>query len=257
MTMTRTGDPVKISKLRSTHLVQRLLPPTKSRLGGIAPHRVFGVAMLGLSEKAWDVLDEVCTIDYMGAAEYEFGTLPKSLREFVALSKAGALRSFAFALAPHERKLSSDRTWWGTKKPLPPAKTVTLYGFCKESDLGEVQDRVRALANEDKSFYVKGGTNLVDSLDLTRREAGRVVCGWLELDNLFVFFSDREMWSGFCEIFGVEACPVPEVPAVSDYTKLNKPELCAVALSLGVFRTKSEANKLSKGDLLKKLSPPT
>ena len=257
MTMIRTGDPVKTYRLQSTHLVQRLLPPTKGRLGGpggIAPHRVFGGAMLGLSEKAWDVLDAVCTVDYMGAAEYEFGKLPTTLNAIVDLTKTGVLRSFAFTLAPHERKLSWDRTWHGTKRPLPPAQTVTLFGFCKESDLPEVQDRIRALANEDKSFYVKGSTNLVSSLDLTSREADRTPCGWIELDNLFMFFSDRNMWEGFCQIFGVNPCSVPEIP-ILDYTKLGKPALCAVALSLGVVRTKTEATKLSKGDLLKRLSP--
>jgi len=246
--------------VRDTYLVQRLLPPNKLRLGpnSIAPHRVFGGAMLGLSEKAWDVLDEVCTVDYMGAAEYEFGTLPKSFGGLLDSAKAGELRAFAFTLTPGERKLSWDRGWHGTKGPLPPAQTVCIYGFGRESDLEEIQKRIRSLTSEEKGIYVKSGTRLVESLDLdllSKKRLGDPTVGWFELNNLFMFFSDRKMWEDFCTLFGVETCEVPEIPVAPDYSKLGKKELCSVALNLGVCRTKTEANKFSKKDLLAKLQP--
>jgi hypothetical protein len=214
--------------------------------------------MLGLSEGAWDVLDELCTLDYMGAAEYEFGTLPRKLSDLLDLAKADSLRSFAFALSPGERKLSYERQshYFKSRKPLPPAQTVCVYGFGRDTDLEAIQERIRILAWDREAFHVKCGTRLADSLDRDLFTPDQdPVMGWIELDNLFMFFSNQSMWEGFCALFNVPLCPIPEVPIVPDYSRMAKKELCLVAVNLGVVRTKSEANKLSKNDLLAKLQP--
>jgi len=71
-------------ELNRTWLLQRLKksrynPDSKSPLA--KAHRVFGGGMLGLNEKQWDLLDPIFEIDYMGAAEFEFGTIPKCLKD--------------------------------------------------------------------------------------------------------------------------------------------------------------------------------
>jgi hypothetical protein len=69
-----------------------------------------------------------------------------------------------------------------------------------------------------------------------------------------MFFSDRAMWEGFCGLFGVALCDVPELPAAPDLSGLRKPALCEMAVNLGVFRTKREASLLTKAALLERLA---
>ena len=78
---------------------------------------------------------------------------------------------------------------------LPPAQTVTIYGFGREVDLTEIQNRIRTLAADETTFYVKNGTRMSESLDLdpVNRKTDRVVVGWFELDNTFMFFSSRDV----------------------------------------------------------------
>ena len=65
-----------------------------------------------------------------------------------------------------------------------------------------------------------------------------------------MFFSDETMWCSFCEMFGAKPCDVPEMATVTDYTKMKKPELVAVAMSLGMFHTKTAARKTGKDELM-------
>ena len=83
--------------MKRTWLVQRLEAPRPKTGNPLdKAHRVFGGAMLGLTEQAWDVLDQVCTVDYMGSAEYEWGNLPTSLHALAEDSEK--LVGFEFAI---------------------------------------------------------------------------------------------------------------------------------------------------------------
>lgn len=241
--------------MRETYLTQRLRTPRpRGQHGPMAKaHRVFGGGMLGLAGKAWDVLDEVCTLDYMGAAEYEFGVLPRTLSAILEEGHKGNLATFAFVLGPHERKLSWERQYKSRDgKPFPPVGPVRLYGIAHKSVLNLVEERVRTLAKDDPN--IKRGSQLTNSLDpispFVREDP---VVGWIELDNGFLFFSDEVMWRSFCKMFGAEPCDVPKMPEVTDYTKMKKPELAAFAFRLGIFHTKTAAKKTPKPELLKLL----
>lgn len=69
------------------YLIQRLLPPAKKDhpFSGWNNPFAFGGGYRngGLSEEAVNLIEDIFTCDYMGAAEYEFGALPKSL-EYIA-----------------------------------------------------------------------------------------------------------------------------------------------------------------------------
>lgn len=239
--------------MKNTYLTQRLRHPRPRGLH--KAHRVFGGGLLGLTEKAWDVLDEVCTLDYMGAAEYEFGTLPKMLSAILEEGHKGNLATFSFVLDPHERKLSWERQYKSRDgKPYPPAAPVRLYGIAHKSVLDIVEERVRMLAKDDPS--IKQGSQLTNSLDpISRFVREDPVVGWIELDNGFMFFCDEVMWRSFCKVFGAEPCDVPNIPIPkdTDYTKMRKPELVDFALSLGMFHTKTAAKKTPKPELLRLL----
>lgn len=221
---------------------------------------------MGLSPKAWEILDTVCTVEYMGAAEFEHGKLPAILAR---LWEAGQLRnnltSFAFNVAPHERVLSWDRTWRGNKKSFPAAQTVTVFGICYASQLEDVKVRTHSFLQEFvptpgstcPQFKRPAIINSSFDLDMFPNKEDKYprspTTGWIDLDNDFMFFSSAKMWTDFCSLLGVTPCEVPEIiPA--DYAKLPKPELTKLAVSLGVFRTKTAAGKLPKAELLSLLS---
>jgi len=233
--------------LPDSYLVQRLAGPRKTtNPGAVQAHHVFGGGRLGLSPQAWQALDQVCTVDYMGAAEYEGGVLPNALNEIIRLRSV--ITSFVLTLAPHERELNWSRKYPAKKGfPLPPAKTVQIFGFAPVTILDEVKDRVRLLCSPNPPRTKRDSliSQNLDPIEAVREP----VLGWIELNNGFMFFSDRKMWEGFCTIFQLEMCAVPPLPGPTNHFAMSKKDLVTTAVSLGVFRNKSLANKMSK-DLL-------
>lgn len=246
---------------RSTFLLHRLRGPRSYNLAGteVQAHHVFGNAALGLSKDAWKILDQYCTLDYMGAAEYEAwgGQAPiaRGLSDFWKLGEEKKLKTFAFVLGPHERPLNYARTLNNAhrkKKPVfPPAKFVTLFGICPEDTLDLAFERTRELIVEPRKHHIKSGNRLTEALDpISEYEREDPFQGWFELTNWFMFFSDQKMWEGFCELLGAEKCAIPPVPEVVDYTQMDKGQLADAAFRLGMTGTITAARKLKKPELL-------
>ena len=242
------------------YLMQRLSDPPK-RSGGLLDkaHRVFGGGMLGLSEDGWDALDQVCTIDYMGAAEYEFGVLPKFLQSWV--ERADSLVPFAFVLKPGEYAGNWERGYRSRKgqKPLPKLQRRVVYGIKPSGNFHTVEELEagfrKVVAPEDWSF-VKGGAQTPGALDpITERDVRRGTRGWICLDADCCLFVNEEMWRGFGALFGQDFSDfdVPEVDLDPDYALMKKPELATQAVALGIYRTRTEANKMKKADLVSAL----
>lgn len=247
--------------LRDSYLLQRLEAPLphKALAGEVLSHHIFGGGMLGFSKAAWGVLDPICTVAYMGAAEYEFGTLPSSFSRIGDMAKEGLLTTFAFVLSPAERTLNWQRKsrWDKNKAKFPPAQYVTIYGLCSKNQVAEIRERVESLCRNADKHRSKGEHNIDSSLDPLSDYQKRTL-GWLDVDNSFLFFRDETMWRGFCLLFGVtELCDIPSTPTVVNYGAMKKDELVRAAVSLGVTRTKSDATKLSKKDLVSLLSGGT
>ena len=252
--------------MQNTWLLQRLSAPRSVEPSStVKPHHVFGGANIGLGPEAWTFLDTMCTLEYMGAAEFEWGGLPKTLSHmWDAGQNHKSLTSFAFNLAPHERALSWNRKFRRGKEAFPAARTVTVFGICYTHDLDEVKSRVSSFCKEDvkdrsRCPQFKREPLIHNSFDLDmlpKKEENypsRPTQGWIDIDNDFMFFSNAKMWTDFCSCFGITPCAVPEI-IPSDYTKLSKPDLAKLAVSLGVFQTKTEASKIRKPELLSLLS---
>lgn len=241
--------------LQDSYLLQRLDAPLPHRLNGIPAHRVFGGGMLGLSKQAWDILDPICTVAYMGASEYEWGALPKALHTVGEYANEDKLTTFSFVLSPGERTLNCFRRWnWSRKKgPFPPAQYVTVFGLCHRDRVEEVRQRVEDLCRNSDKHHCKCRHNIDSALDPLEDHHDRTK-GWVDLDNHFLFFCDETMWRGFCTIFGAEPCEVPKMPEVVDYSTMKKPELISLAVSLGITRNKTNAGKMSKAQLVSVLT---
>lgn len=160
-------------------LVQRLERP----IGRVGPFQdnpfSFGGGLVdgGLSPDAMKLLRGVFSFDYMGAAEFEWGTVPKALQR-IAKAK---LAAFTFDIDGQ-----------------------TIYVLAPAEWQSDIEARIREFAKDyGKDYYqLKEPTRLYAVLNeepYTDRLAG-----WLELDNGFMFFTDETMWSKTCELFGVE-----------------------------------------------------
>lgn len=196
-----------VSELHQSWLVQRLEKPRKMpERWGLGPDNPFsfggGLKNGGLSDDAMSLLREVFAFDYMGAAEFEFGAVPKTLQKIAEFADNGNLEAWAFSLA-----LSSIPKGWKDPGEQKISGMVNVYVLAPTAWKDEVVKRITAWAQkkQGREFYTKEGVHL----DLALRPWAddpypTRVAGWLELDNGFMFFSDREMWEKTCELFGVK-----------------------------------------------------
>lgn len=188
-----------LMEFRSSWLIQRLERPWPAAEGhplfGKDNPFAFGGGLRnggGLSGEAMDLLRDVWRFDYMGAAEFEFGAVPKALQSLAAAELTGF--SFELPLAEVERN-------WRESSKKKPVGSVGIYVLCPSVWAQQVEERIREIARGGyrlkESTRLSGALNPADKFD-------REICGWLELDNGFLFFTDAAMWEKACALFGVE-----------------------------------------------------
>jgi len=184
-----------------TWLVQRLEPPVGSLLGGKLKDNPFifggGLRNGGLSDDAMDLLRDVFSFEYMGAAEYEFGAVPEALSAMAASAEAGALRASSFAIP-----LKAVAAPWRGDAGDIANKLCEIYVLCPTGWIKEAHKRIADLAAGKVS--TKMGTSFANVLRPDASDYQPTTRGWLELDNGFMFFAGREMWEQTCALFGVE-----------------------------------------------------
>lgn len=191
--------------MNDTYLIQRLRKPygSKSIFGSNPFSFGGGLRNGGLSDEAMDLLKEVFSFDYMGAAEFEFGAVPKALQ--LIAKNAGNYEAFSFTFP-----LSKVKQGWRDKSTEKPTGDVIIYVICNKADSKEVTARIKLNASNAGGGNSSAGRNLKEPtlLSNTLRPDGDWdpgMLGWLELDNGFFFFTDKEMWEKTAELFGVEA----------------------------------------------------
>lgn len=165
----------------------------------------------GLSDEAMALTRDLWRYDYMGAAEFEFGEVPKTLGR-IASMKPRNMKAFYFDIL-----LSKVPEPWVSKGTPPPARPPKgakgrVYAFCTTEDADEVTERIYRWATENYNGDLKESTYLSQAMRPTPGDAyTRTTCGWLELDNGFMFFTDQTMWYGACHLFGIKGASLPEV----------------------------------------------
>ncbi len=78
-----------------------------------------------------------------------------------------------------------------------------VYVLAKPEHMAHAEQVVRVFAKDDHAYRLKEGTRLVDALNPRKDDCDKIG-GWLELDNLFWFFTDKQMFKGVCALFGVK-----------------------------------------------------
>jgi len=133
----------------------------------------------------------------MGAAEYEFGAVPEALHK-IANSKTLAVDQI---IVPYDEIPDP----WRSKKSeafVAPGAGATIYLLAPAEMMDEVKERANDWAR-DTGPELRDGTQLIRALKpIEEWDKSRV--GWLELNNGFMFFTDREMWEQTANLFGVQ-----------------------------------------------------
>lgn len=179
--------------------IQRLLAPTErpaGKLERLLPSLAFGGGLRngGLSDEAMGLLADICSFDYMGAAEFEFGALPEALSRML---QSGPLDGFKLDV-----ELPKKRSVW-VKQHDGECKD-TVYVLCPAQWRDEVVERVERFAQGDTAG-TRERVVLEESIRVRAKgeEEPRII-GWIELQNGYMFFIDETMWRGFCKLFGVK-----------------------------------------------------
>jgi len=210
-----------------TYLVQRLKKPPASSFQARASE-VFGGGMMQMSGDAWRVLQQVCDLDYMGAAEYEFGAFPQAMQDMLrrkyslwsfavtdvkpGIWRVNAMDSFRYAEIRNAKE-RGEKPPRMTKKHkahlmhlagLPPQEIPTVWVWsCDEiHNRDAVKDLIRRVA--DGKVRVKGGAHLY--FDPNPRWETRVF-GWVDLNNRLCWFTDETMSKGWESLFSKEEQP--------------------------------------------------
>jgi hypothetical protein len=176
----------RISSLRNTYLVQRLQKPYPGcennpfNFGG-------GLRCGGLNKEAFDVINKVFKFDYMGAAEFEFGAVAKSIKNIVEY-------------------LQKVEGVYGQFK----IQGLPIYYICHASVEADVKERIKELSSPYRKFRTKEAVLFNEAIgarkdstlktdDKYRQHLLNYV-GWLELENHFMFFIDKTTFEQFYEL---------------------------------------------------------
>ena len=165
--------------MKSTYLVQRLQKPYP---GCENNPFVFGGGLCrgGMNETAYKLLNQIFRFDYMGSAEFEFGAVPTSIGKIVDYFNAG-------------NGVTGEMKVCG----------IPVYYLCFKGNENEVKERIKELGTNPRKYRTKESIFFDEAL--AARVPANVVpekkdkykfyldyIGWLELDNDFMFFLDKE-----------------------------------------------------------------
>lgn len=155
------------------HLIQRLEKP----YGKTNPFS-FGAGLKngGLSNRAISTLKTIFSFDYMGAAEFEYGAVPAALAFIAEQSSLKAVTS---------------------------GETQGVFYICPISYEQGVKDVIKVLIEDEHQINLKESCGLRNRVKSPNDWNYRNV-GWLELDNGFFFFVDKEMFEKTKKLFGVK-----------------------------------------------------
>ena len=176
--------------MQNSYLIQRLKKPyyvkeIKTPLQALAK---YGLAATGLSEKAHELLSQICIFDYMGSSEYEWGAIPTALRAMV--NNQANLMTAVDAV---------DFTY----KPFGETKAITgnanVYIIGNRTDIITIIERINEMTLGKENC--KERTKFSGSLANDKYYAD--ILGWFDLDNGFMFFKDKNMFNDFKTLFGL------------------------------------------------------
>lgn len=174
------GDhPLQLQKkMCRSWLIQRLQKPYKAvgekaeMLNKVGEAFAFGSGLVngGFRKEAMELVRPIMSFDYMGSTEFEWGAVP---RVFEFLTKQAALNHIVYGHFP-----LGDENY---------------YYICPFEYQEEVRKRIEGLRADEHLFRLKEHCGL-NAYFTSKNEWAKRNIGWIELDNGFMFFVDKEMF---------------------------------------------------------------
>lgn len=173
--------------LQQTYLIQRLNEPynVENKLSALGSAFSFGGGLKngGLSSDAMKLLSPIFSFDYMGSSEFEWGAVPKCLE----------------SIAKRIKDYSAHQTTINKTK---------IFVICIDEQKVEIDLLLKELAKN--KIHLKEYSNIGEAVGLNpryKKEDCRTI-GWLELDNNFMFFTQKQAFEKTAELFGIL---IPEI----------------------------------------------
>lgn len=164
------------TELKRTYLVQRLNVPYPDfdnpfSFGG-------GLKNGGLSDAAMKLLRPVFSFDYMGSSEFELGAIPECFQYMAENIKEYSTHELTIYKTP-------------------------VYVICKADCVKLINERINKLAKE--KIVCKHWTGFNNALGLNKylNKEDCPTIGWLELDNKFMFFVNKDAADKTAQILGL------------------------------------------------------
>lgn len=191
-----------------TWLVQRLQRArvlqdgVETPLGRLGNAFAFGGGLIngGLSREAMAAFHGIFRFDYMGAAEYEFGDVPKAFAALAELRKKDQLACFTVKVAGSRIKdkhtvVPAGHTVW-----FFAADTPEMRQHCQAWLTHQVND------TDDRAWRTRDRTHIQQQLNPSTRDAQRSyqleTIGGIALgDHPFCYFMEVEPAQKFAELF--------------------------------------------------------
>jgi hypothetical protein len=172
-----------MTELRSTYLVQRLTKPHKGNADN--PFN-FGGGFLrgGMNEEGYRAINQIFTFDYMGAAEFEFGAVPKAID---AIAKGFSEGNCVTG----EITIYGVPVYYITHKDAEKATIRRIEDLAKDPYITKI--RLKEWTNFGDAISARNRT----IVNKYRIKYAMDYIGWIELDNYFMFFVDKEAFKRF------------------------------------------------------------
>lgn len=191
--------------MHTSYLIQRLNKPFVPKDEKQKVLAAFGEALsnTGIPENIMKHLRNIADFDYMGSSEFEWGAVPKALKEVA--SRANSLTTATITFEPDEIYMSD----FDSRDYCRPKKAVSIYILASKDHMEGAKALITRLVKEDKfSIRLKECAYVSEScLDRSKEYLKRAKgfdgsrhVGWFEMDNGFFFFLDRKMFDQFCTI---------------------------------------------------------
>lgn len=164
----------------------------------------------GLTKEAVDLLQEIFTFDYMGSAEYEYGSVRRALSSIVATIPELSTSSFEIDMGDVVVEKWEQRHFKKTKKGV---KKI-VYLLAKKSHHEPAEKYIRTLAGKEPARLKEQACfrNAILEPSDPKEDWRKQTQGWLDLDNCLFFFTDKDMFERTTALF--LGSPKPEIKAV-------------------------------------------
>jgi len=232
----RIPNPDYIYGLQRTRLIQRLGPPRPVEDGVqlIQSDAWLGIGTyMGMNDLMRQIFNSLCTLDYMGATEYEWGVVPKAFRSVCERSQKSELVAFEyiaigapisnscwgslerdfekltwFQTLSREQKTrvmqAYERSWEKGKEEM--FCEVSLYAISPQQYVPHVLQVMSVLSEKDGDRSLCEPSQLHKTIFLPwdfREEYGFRSIGWFDIENDFLFFSDKDVWLKWLRVLGI------------------------------------------------------